>query len=123
MHTLQPSLYILLNYIQRTQASRHKRFPSFPPQPEHWHEKMLSPLAARLLLLATLCVGVQSNGEYETGSEVVLYANKVRPLRAGQVAQAVCGALPHLQRVGAGGPVRQPQRGVRLLQPALLCAH
>ena len=84
---------------------------------------MLSPLAARLLLLATLCVGVQSNGEYETGSEVVLYANKVRPLRAGQVAQVVCGVLPHLQRVGAGGPVRQPQRGVRLLQPALLCAH
>ena len=51
-------------------------------------------VAATLLLLATLCVGVQSNGEYDTGSEVVLYANKVRPMRAGQMAQAVCGALP-----------------------------
>jgi hypothetical protein len=36
-------------------------------------------VAATLLLLATLCVGVQSNGEYEVGSEVVLYANKVGP--------------------------------------------
>ena len=36
-------------------------------------------VAATLLLLATLCVGVQSNGEYDTGSEVVLYANKVGP--------------------------------------------
>ena len=33
----------------------------------------------RGLLLAALCVGVQSNGEYEKGSDVVLYANKVRP--------------------------------------------
>ena len=58
-------------------------------------------VAATLLLLATLCVGVQSNGEYETGSEVVLYANKVRP-----------SAWARRHR----SPARSPSPGARVAQ-------
>ena len=74
---------------------------------------------ARALVLAALCVGVQSNGEYENGSEVVLYANKVRPC---EEASRLClrGSLTLQCRMRAGGPVCKPQRGVRFLQSALL---
>ena len=65
-------------------------------------------VAATLLLLATLCVGVQSNGEYEVGSEVVLYANKVRPCAQARRHRSPAGSPSPGARVAQVGPFANP---------------
>ena len=65
-------------------------------------------VAATLLLLATLCVGVQSNGEYDVGSEVVLYANKVRPCAQARRHRSPAGSPSPGARVAQVGPFANP---------------
>ena len=79
--------------------------PHFAPPPALARKMRV---AATLLLLATLCVGVQSNGEYEVGSEVVLYANKVRPCAWARRHRSPAGSPSPGARVAQVGPFANP---------------